>query len=190
MQTQPWDYFQFVDIGVDRVQHGFWKDHDPLHVLHDPGSPFRDTIHQYYRHLDEEIGRVLELLSDETIVLVVSDHGAQRLDVGFCVNEWLVREGLLVLNRYPEAITPFAELDVNWDKTRAWSEGGDCRADFLERQGTRTPGSHRPGRRRSVPRRAQGATGGHQPTQPGSPWARWRSSRRRPISMSATSLPT
>ena len=135
LQTQPWDYFQFVDIGVDRVQHEFWKDHDPLHVLHDPGSPFRDTIHQYYRHLDEEIGRVLELLSDETIVLIVSDHGAQRLDVGFCVNEWLVREGLLVLNRYPEAITPFADLDVNWDKTRAWSEGGDVARIYLNVKG-------------------------------------------------------
>jgi predicted AlkP superfamily phosphohydrolase/phosphomutase len=124
MQTKPWDYFQFVDIGLDRVHHGFWKYHDPLHVLHEPDSPYRDTIHNYYRHLDEEIGQVLELLTDETIVLVVSDHGARRLDGGFCVNEWLIREGLLVLNRYPEKVTPFGKLDVNWDKTRVWSEGG------------------------------------------------------------------
>jgi len=55
---------------------------------------------------------------------VLSDHGAQRLNGGFCVNEWLVREGLLVLNEYPKEITPFSKLSVNWDKTRVWSEGG------------------------------------------------------------------
>src|SRR5208283_4287200 len=25
LQTQPWDYFQYVDIGLDRVHHGSWK---------------------------------------------------------------------------------------------------------------------------------------------------------------------
>ena len=75
MQTQPWDYVQLVDTGLDRIQRGFWRDHDPQHVLHVPEIAFRDTIRDYYRHLDEEIGRVLELLTDDTVVLVVSSHG-------------------------------------------------------------------------------------------------------------------
>jgi predicted AlkP superfamily phosphohydrolase/phosphomutase len=124
LSTKEWDYFHFVDIGLDRVHHGFWKYHDPQHVLHEPDSPFGETVHDYYRQIDGEIGRVLELLSDDTIVLVVSDHGAQRLDGGFCVNEWLVREGLLVLKSYPGEVTPFAKLEVDWEKTRVWSEGG------------------------------------------------------------------
>lgn len=124
LQSQPWDYFQFVDIGLDRVHHGFWKYHDPQHVLHEPDSPFKDVIRDYYLHLDREIGSLLELIDGDTIVLVVSDHGAQRLDGGFCVNEWLVREGLLVLKSYPSKVTPFAKLDVDWDRTRVWSEGG------------------------------------------------------------------
>jgi predicted AlkP superfamily phosphohydrolase/phosphomutase len=145
MQTQPWDYFQFVDIGLDRVHHGFWKYHDPEHVLHEPDSPYRDTVHDYYRHLDLEIGKVLELLTDETIVLVVSDHGAQRLDGGFCVNEWLVREGLLVLNTYPSQVTPFGQLDVNWEKTRVWSEGGYYARVFLNVKGREPQGAIEPG---------------------------------------------
>lgn len=124
LQTKPWEYLHFVEIGLDRMHHGFWKYHDPKHVLHEPGSPFQDAIRDYYLHLDEEISRTLELVDDETIVLVVSDHGAQRLDGGFCVNEWLVREGLLVLNSYPSQVTPFGKLDVDWDRTRVWSEGG------------------------------------------------------------------
>jgi predicted AlkP superfamily phosphohydrolase/phosphomutase len=70
------------------------------------------------------LGSLLELLAEDTTVLVVSDHGAQRLDGGFCVNEWLIREGLLVLNEYPSQVAPFSKLSVNWDKTRVWSEGG------------------------------------------------------------------
>ncbi|HWQ36578.1 MAG TPA: alkaline phosphatase family protein [Blastocatellia bacterium] len=119
-----WDFFHFVEIGLDRLQHGFWKYHDPQHVLHPGDNPYRQVIRDYYRYLDQEIGSLLELLDDETIVLVASDHGAQRLDGGFCVNEWLVREGLLVLNQYPSQLTPFSRLSVNWDKTRVWSEGG------------------------------------------------------------------
>jgi predicted AlkP superfamily phosphohydrolase/phosphomutase len=147
LTTQQWDYFQFVDIGQDRIHHGFWKYHDPEHVLHEPDSPFRDTVHDYYRHIDQEIGRVLELLTDDTIVLVVSDHGAQRLDGGFCVNEWLVREGLLVLKSYPKEVTPFSKLDVDWEKTKVWSEGGYYARVFFnvrgrEPQGVVEPGSY------------------------------------------------
>ncbi len=124
LQHSEWDYFQFVEIGLDRLQHGFWKFHDPQHVLHEAGNPYGEVIRDYYRYLDEEVGTLLELLDEETAVLVVSDHGAQRLDGGFCVNEWLVKEGLLVLNEYPRAVTPFNKLSINWDETRVWSEGG------------------------------------------------------------------
>ena len=97
-------------------------------------------MHDYYRHIDAEIGQVLELLSDDTIVLVVSDHGAQRLDGGFCVNEWLVREGLLVLKSYPKEVTPFAKLDVDWEKTKVWSEGGYYARVFMNVKGREPQG--------------------------------------------------
>jgi predicted AlkP superfamily phosphohydrolase/phosphomutase len=62
------------------------------------------------------------------------------LDGGFCVNEWLVKEGLLVLNKYPEQVTPFSELDVNWEKTRVWSEGGYYARIFLNVKGREPQG--------------------------------------------------
>ena len=124
LRHEEWDYFQFVEIGLDRLQHGFWQFHDHEHLLYETGNPYRHVIEDYYRYLDEELGKVLELLSEDTIILIVSDHGAQRLDGGFCVNQWLINEGLLVLNKYPKEITPFSQLDVNWNKTRVWGEGG------------------------------------------------------------------
>jgi predicted AlkP superfamily phosphohydrolase/phosphomutase len=140
LTATEWDYFHFVDIGLDRVQHGFWKHHDPSHVLHLPGSPYAEVIRDYYLHLDYEIGQLLELLSDDTVVLVVSDHGAQRLDGGFCVNEWLVQQGLLVLDRYPEEVTPFARLPVDWSRTRVWSEGGYYARIFFNVKGREPQG--------------------------------------------------
>jgi predicted AlkP superfamily phosphohydrolase/phosphomutase len=141
LTNTEWDYFHFVDIGLDRVHHGFWKYHDPQHVLHQPDSPFAGVIEDYYLHLDEEIGKILELLSDDTLVLVVSDHGAQRLDGGFCVNEWLVREGLLALKEYPAQVTPFDKLQVDWDKTRVWSEGGYYARVFFNVRGREPNGT-------------------------------------------------
>ena len=73
-------------------------------------------------------------------MLVVSDHGAQRLDGGFAVNEWLIREGLLVLNEYPKTLTPFDKLNVNWSKTRVWSEGGYYARVFFNIQGREPQG--------------------------------------------------
>ena len=131
LERGDWDHFQFVEIGLDRMHHGFWRYHDPAHVLHEPNTPFGDAIRDYYRILDDEVGSLLALLDEETVVLVVSDHGARKLDGGFCVNEWLIREGLLALHSYPEKVTPFSKLDVDWDRTVAWSEGGYYARVFL-----------------------------------------------------------
>jgi predicted AlkP superfamily phosphohydrolase/phosphomutase len=135
LRTEDWDYAHFVSIGLDRLQHGFWSHHDPLHVRHPAGSPFKDAIRDHYRLLDEEVGRLLDQIDDDTAVLVVSDHGARRLDGGFCINQWLVEQGLLALDRYPERVTPFAKLEVDWDRTAAWSEGGYYARVYLNVKG-------------------------------------------------------
>jgi predicted AlkP superfamily phosphohydrolase/phosphomutase len=136
-----WDYFQFVEIGLDRIHHGFWRHHDPLHVRHEPHSPWQSVVRDYYALLDEELGRLLELLDEETVVLVVSDHGARRLEGGFCVNEWLMREGLLALHERPAQPTPLGKLAVDWSRTFAWSEGGYCARVFLNVRGREPQGT-------------------------------------------------
>jgi predicted AlkP superfamily phosphohydrolase/phosphomutase len=140
MTSVDWDYFQFVEIGLDRVHHGFWKYHDRQHRHYVPGNPYETVIKDYYVHLDREIGTLLELLDDDDTVLIVSDHGAQRLEGGFCVNEWLRREGLLVLNGEISGPTPFSPKLVDWKKTRVWSEGGYYARVFVNLQGREPDG--------------------------------------------------
>jgi len=141
LQEEEWDYLHFVDIGLDRMHHGFWNFFDEKHVRFEPGNPYRNAIPEYYLWLDEQIGKALELLDGDTLVLVVSDHGAQRLDGGIAVNEWLVREGLLVLNQYPAGPTPLDKLNVDWKKTKAWSEGGYYARMFFNIQGREPEGA-------------------------------------------------
>jgi predicted AlkP superfamily phosphohydrolase/phosphomutase len=140
LKEQEWDYFHFVDIGLDRVHHGFWNYFDKKHVQYEPGNPYENVIPDYYLWLDEQIGSVLELLNEDTVLLVVSDHGAQRLDGGFAVNQWLIEEGLLVLDESPKGLTEFNKLKVNWNKTRVWSEGGYYARVFFNVQGREPQG--------------------------------------------------
>lgn len=140
MTTLEWDYFQFVEIGVDRVHHGFWKYHDPQHRQYVPGNPYETVIRDYYAYVDQEIGKLLESINDDTNVLVVSDHGAQRLEGGFCVNEWLRREGLRVLKEPVTKPTPFSPSLVDWERTRVWSEGGYYARVFFNVEGREPQG--------------------------------------------------
>jgi predicted AlkP superfamily phosphohydrolase/phosphomutase len=140
LETKPWDYFQFVEIGVDRMHHGFWRYHDKQHRQYEPGSKFENAITDYYTYIDGEIGEILEIVGDDTNIFVVSDHGAQRLDGGFAVNEWLRREGLLVLKSEPPRNAPFKPDLVDWSKTKVWSEGGYYARVFFNVEGREPEG--------------------------------------------------
>lgn len=126
IRTKPWDFFMFVEMGVDRIHHGFWRYHDPEHRLYEPGNKYEDAIKKYYQYVDQQIAGLLEVVADDTIVLVVSDHGAKRMDGGFCLNQWLYREGYLAFKDEVPIGTPIPleKLTVDWEKTTAWGAGG------------------------------------------------------------------
>jgi len=124
LETRPWDLFFMVEMGTDRMHHAFWRFFDPEHRLHEPGNRFEGAMLDYYRALDAKIDRLLRFADDDTAVLVVSDHGAKRIDGGICVNEWLRNEGYLVLTEEPAEPTPLRPEMVDWSRTTAWGEGG------------------------------------------------------------------
>jgi predicted AlkP superfamily phosphohydrolase/phosphomutase len=144
LETRPWDLFFLVEMGTDRVHHAFWRYSDPEHRLYEPGNPFETAMLDYYRGVDEKLGRLLRFADDDTAVLVVSDHGAKRIDGGICVNEWLRREGYLVLREEPREPVPLTPDMIDWERTTAWGEGGYYCRLFLnvagrEPQGTVAP---------------------------------------------------
>jgi predicted AlkP superfamily phosphohydrolase/phosphomutase len=124
LQTRRPDLTVMVDIGPDRFHHAFWAHIDPQHPEHVVGNPYAQAGVDYYRMLDEHLGQLLEAAGPDVNVLVLSDHGARPLLGCAHINEWLVRHGYLVLEHYPDALTPWSALQVDWSRTRAFGEGG------------------------------------------------------------------
>jgi predicted AlkP superfamily phosphohydrolase/phosphomutase len=127
-------------MGIDRIHHGFWKYMDPEHPKYPGPSPLQDAIKDYYQYVDREIGEVLDLVDEDTLILVVSDHGAKRMDGGICVNEWLQREGYLRLKQTPTEVKRLEPEMVDWPQTRAWGDGGYYGRIFMNVKGREPQG--------------------------------------------------
>ncbi len=139
-QEEP-DFLMLVDMGVDRLHHAFWKPMDPRHPQYEPDSPFATAIHDYYVHVDGQVGELLAQCDPETAVLVVSDHGAQPLMGGICVNEWLIQRGYLTLGEPPSEPVALDQVAVDWSQTQAWGAGGYYARIFLNVQGREPEGT-------------------------------------------------
>lgn len=141
LDQRPWDLFCVVEMGPDRLHHGFWRFCDPGHRLHQPGNPYERAILDYYRLLDLQLGTLLDRLDEQVSLLIVSDHGARRMEGGICINEWLIQQGLLAVKRYPEEVTRLDYDNVVWERTRAWGEGGYYGRVFINVEGREPQGT-------------------------------------------------
>jgi len=130
LRTKPWELFAMVEMGTDRIHHGFWKR--------------MDDVLAYYRHVDGLVASLLEHADDDTAVLVVSDHGAKAMEGGIRVNEWLRREGLLRTLAEPAHTSSLGDAGVDWSRTTAWGEGGYYGRVFLNVRGREPQGTIAP----------------------------------------------
>ena len=144
LKSGDFDFAMIVEMGPDRVQHGFWRFCDPAHRLYQAGNPYQDVLHDYYLALDREIGSLVEAAGDASII-VVSDHGAQAMEGAICVNEWLQVQGYLKLNDPPGEPVSLTSGMVDWPNTRAWGEGGYYARLFLNVAGREPQGCIPPG---------------------------------------------
>ena len=118
------DFAMMVEMGIDRIHHAFWRYFDKTHRLYQKGNTFENSIYEYYKYIDEEIGKTLELIDPNTAVMMVSDHGAKKMIGAICINEWLQKEGYLTLKEAPAIQTKLRMNMIDWDKTTVWGEGG------------------------------------------------------------------
>jgi len=78
-----WNFFFFVFVGTDRLQHIVWDEGELL---------------KYYRYLDDFLGEVIEKIrEDRTNLLLVSDHGFAKIIKEVHINSILHQEGYLKL---------------------------------------------------------------------------------------------
>jgi predicted AlkP superfamily phosphohydrolase/phosphomutase len=134
-----YDCFVLVDDGIATVQRALWDSFDTAHPRYMADHPFAGTIGSFYRFVDDQIGDLLELVDDDTIVAIVSACGAQALHSEIALNEWLLATGELVLMGVPDVPTTLERCTVDWEHTRAWA--GDAGAIYLNVAGREPQGT-------------------------------------------------
>lgn len=135
LKTEDWDFAMMVEMGPDRLHHAFWRYCDPTHRLYESGNPYESVLKDYYLYMDREIGETLEVLPEDTSVIVVSDHGAKGMHGGICINEWLIKEGLLEVKNYPSTPQRLRIRNIDFSKTKVWGEGGYYARIFMNVEG-------------------------------------------------------
>ena len=150
IQNKPWDFFMLCDIAPDRLHHVFWQYYDPTHPLYEPGNKYETVFQEYYRALDRELASLVELIPDDAVTIVMSDHGARPMMGGLCFNDWLAQEGYLTLADPLSGVTPMKEANVDWSRTVAWGDGGYYGRLFLNVKGREPQGIVEPSRYEEV----------------------------------------
>jgi predicted AlkP superfamily phosphohydrolase/phosphomutase len=108
---------------TDRVQHMFWRyleDDHPANRGKDV-ERHRDEIRKLYQRMDDLVGRVMEKVDDDTVLVVMSDHGFSSFKRSVSLNSWLYQNGYLALRDQPTGEEWFR--DVDWSRTRAYAVG-------------------------------------------------------------------
>jgi ATP sulfurylase len=141
LSTKPWDFFMMVEMGPDRIHHGFWRHFDEKHPRHVKGSPHANAVKDYYKFLDHKIGELLKFTDQDTTVMVLSEYGSQPMMGGIAINQWLLENGWLTLkDGKPTSPRPFKASEVDWSRTKAWGEGGYYGRVFLNMRGREPEG--------------------------------------------------
>ena len=110
-------------LGPERMSHLFYRFFDEKHRQYSQDPQYSIVLHDYYVWIDQQIGHVRQMLDDHTALFIFSDYSIQRLDGWVNLNEWLIQEGYLILEKYPSKPVSFEGLNVEWAETKAWAMG-------------------------------------------------------------------
>ncbi len=111
-RRQSWDLFAIAFVETDAIQHYFWHLCDPSHPEYDPDQvdQWGNPVLRIYQAIDEIIGQWRELASDDTIIIIASDHGASLYNRGRTYMPNLLRAAGLTVDKSPRLGTAVAGL--------------------------------------------------------------------------------
>lgn len=163
MQDEEGGLLFFYYSTIDLCCHMMWRHADRAHPFYDeavagqdsswfsgrPGSTLHDVVADLYMKMDPVLGKIRERVGEDTLVIVMSDHGFAPYRRKFSLNTWLLEEGYLVLREGRTREVPkgqpgygpvniFGEGVVDWEKTRAYGMGFN--ALYLNRAGREAHG--------------------------------------------------
>ena len=95
---EEWDFFMVVFMMLDRIQHFFWRFVDPSHPNYEEGR-LSGLVKEAYLRMDRIVRDFLHVIDEETMVMVLSDHGFCPVHKEVFINNYLEELGLLRISR-------------------------------------------------------------------------------------------
>ena len=120
---EDWDFFMLVFNGTDTVQHAMWKHMSPKHPLHDPTrfAKYGDAILRYFQFVDKALGEIVAGLDENTVLMLMSDHGFGPFHKFIHVNNWLRKHGWLKIKRSPKAALKAALFNLGFAPMKVYN---------------------------------------------------------------------
>lgn len=118
-------FFYFYFSSLDLNSHAFWRAMDPGHPLYtkELGEKFGDVLPSMYEKIDQGIGMAMEHADDDTLFMIVSDHGFVPFRRQFNLNTWLLENGYSkLINRFDREGTNYFS-NTKWTETKAYGLG-------------------------------------------------------------------
>jgi len=130
---------------VDLQCHMLWRHGDPKyadaphHPAWEEGAAAKHAmdIEGYYENVDRLVGNLRAKLPEDTLLLVMSDHGFQPYTREVHLNSWLRDHGYLTL-KDGKRTGKIVLGDVDWSKTQAYALGFN--ALYINEQGREAEG--------------------------------------------------
>lgn len=95
IKNKPVDFFMAVFTEIDRVSHFYW------HYMgnKDCETTLQNAVREIYIETDRVLGEILELLGEDTNLMIYSDHGFEKGNIDFYVQSYLIQTGLMQLKQ-------------------------------------------------------------------------------------------
>lgn len=109
---------------IDTSSHMFWRFmvKDRPEYNNEEFKKYRNVMYDFYKRMDGILADVLKRVDDNTVVMVMSDHGFKDFRRQVNINTWLAKEGYIELL---PGWTPEKEYfeSVKWSNTKAYALG-------------------------------------------------------------------
>ena len=134
-QKEHFDFSMIFFLDTDGVSHYFWRYMDTSHKRY-IASNYSDAIYKVYEMVDKAIGEILDTVTDEINIVLVSDHGFGPLNRIVFLNNWLKANGYLKVKNISKLNVLLSKIlslirlkkrdikkEIDWQNTKAYFSG-------------------------------------------------------------------
>lgn len=103
-KEEEWQTFMLVFTGTDRLAHFLWDAYE------NEEHKYHSAFQEHFQQIDEVLGEIANNISEDDILIVLSDHGFELLEKEVNINYLLKENGYLKLKS--EMKRNFADIDL------------------------------------------------------------------------------